>query len=227
MESLRQGLFGHHPSDLRQFPAPPVARYISEDGDVFTLDRTQPKPLLKFENTGEVWVLQAQPAPRGDTIYKNELGEPVLRATRLGGLTLFSEHRPSGEAAALAGPGAPIHLTVLGPQALIEKLAQASFHVSHALHHTVAFDAEASPASSALIADAAMVTTLAMVRSADKPDAQGFLGKLRRVFLIEGRKSSAQFDQGTLKITVVPDEGIAGRPSSERIVQVTQSFRNN
>ena len=74
---LREGLFGQRPSDGRQFPAPPIARYVSEDGDVFTLDRTQPKALLKFDNSYEVWALQPQPAPRGDTIYKNDLGEPA------------------------------------------------------------------------------------------------------------------------------------------------------
>src|SRR6202000_1888566 len=105
--------------------------------------------------------------------------------------------RPGGEAAALVGVSPPIHMPVLGPQVLIEKLAQASFHVSRAVHHGVLFDAEASPASSALIADAAMVTTLAVMRSADKPEAQNFLTKLRRVFLVEGRTSSAPFEQGT------------------------------
>lgn len=224
VESLRNGLFGRHPNDGRDSAAPPIARYVSEDGDTFILDRTQPKPLLKYENNVEIWVLQPQPAPRGDTIYKNELGEPVLRATRLGGVTLFTEHRPRGEAVALAGTGAPLRLVVLGPQALIERLAQASFHASRVAHHGVLFDAEASPASSALIADAAMVASLAVGRSAERPETQTFLAKLRRVFLIEGRKPSAQFDQGTLKITVVPAQGIAGRPSSDRILQVAESL---
>lgn len=225
LDSFRHGLLGKHPNDGRQSALPVVGRYVSEDGDVFTLDRSQPKPLLKFENTGEVWVLQPQSASRGDIIFKNEVGEPLLRATRLGGMTLFTDHRPEGEAAAFLGPASPIKLVVLSPQALLEKLAQASLHVSHAVHHGVLFDAEASPTSSALIADAAMVTTVAVVRSTDKPEAQGFLARLRRVFLIEGHKSGAQFDaSGTLTITVAPAMGVAGRPSSERIVQVAETF---
>src|SRR6185437_5844961 len=47
-------LFGGHPRDGRESAAPPIARYVSEDGDVFTLDRTGPKPLLKFESSFEV-----------------------------------------------------------------------------------------------------------------------------------------------------------------------------
>ena len=217
--SLREGLLGPPQSDGRQGFSLPVARYVTEDGDVFTLDRSQPRPLLKYDNSGEVWVLQSQPAPRGDVIYKNELGEPVLRATRLGGVTLFSEHRPDGEAVAMQGSGAPIRLMMLGPQALFERLAQASFRASRAIHHVVLFDAEASPASSALIADAAMVTSLAVARAADRPEAQKFLSRLKLVVLNEGRKMSAQVDkEGTLKITVVPEQGLAGRPSSDRIV---------
>src|SRR5512143_1146081 len=126
MESLRNGLLGRHSTDGRDFAAPPIARYVSEDGDVFTLDRTQSKPLLKFDNSYEVWALQAQPAPRGDTIYKNDLGEPVLRATRLGGITVFTDQRPGGSAAALEGPGTPWRLAIMGPQALFERLYQAT-----------------------------------------------------------------------------------------------------
>jgi hypothetical protein len=218
LESLRGGLLGGSQGEGRNGPNLPVARYVSEDGDVFTLDRTQTQPLLKFESSGEVWVLQAQPAPRGDVIYKNELGEPVLRATRLGGVTVFTDHRPDGEAVALAGTGAPIRLLLLGPQALFERLSQASFRASHAAHHGILFDAEANPGSSALIADAAMVASLAVVRCVSRPEAQGFLSRLKRVFLVEGRKSGAAFDQGTLKITVVPRQGLAGRPSSDRIM---------
>src|SRR6185437_6326955 len=87
VDVLRQGLFHHREG---REAGPPVARYITEDGDVFTLDRTQPKALLKFDSSFEVWALTPQQAPRGDTIYKNDLGEPVLRATRLGGVTVFT-----------------------------------------------------------------------------------------------------------------------------------------
>ena len=221
MGGMRNGLFGAAQPDGRQTTAFPVARYVSEDGDVFTLDRTQPRPLLKFDGSGEVWALQAQPGPRGDVIYKNELGEPVLRATRLGGVTLFTEHRPDGEAAALAGAGPPIRLMLIGPQAVLERLAQASFRASRAVRHLVVFDADGGTGgleSAALIADAAMVASLAVVRSAEKPEAQSFLARLKRVFLVEGRRSGLQFDQGTLKITVAPKQGVAGRPSSDRIM---------
>jgi hypothetical protein len=222
--SLRDSLFGHHRAD-RPTTAPPVARYISENGDGFTLDLTQPRPLLKFDGSPEVWALQPQPAPRGDIIYKNDLGEPVLRATRLGGVTVFTPGRPAGSAAALSGDGAPLRLTPLGPQQLLERLAQASARASRVARRLISFDADASPQSSAVIADAAMVTSEALIRLAHRADARMLMPKVRAVRLVEGRKPAAQLRQGILLVTVDPGGGLAGRPSSERIVAVAASSR--
>jgi hypothetical protein len=224
VESLREGLFGSRPRDGQDFPAPPVARYVSEDGDIFTLDRTQPKPVLKFDNSGEMWTLQPQPAPRGDTIYRNELGEPVLRSTRMGGMTLFTDQRPGGSAAALAGAGNPLRLLPLGPQALAERLLQASARASRAARRLIPFEAEANPGSAALIGDAATVTSEAVVRMSRRSDARRLLDKILKVRLIEGRKSSAQLADGVLQVMVAPPQGLAGRPSSDRIVQVAEAF---
>src|SRR5205085_2614180 len=117
-DGLRDGLFRKVPG-VGRVPAPPlIARYVSEDGHSFVLDRSQPRPLLKFDDSAEVWVLNPQPAPRGDTIYKNDLGEPMLRATRLGGVTLFTEDRPNGAAVSLAGGGTPLRLMLLNVAAL-------------------------------------------------------------------------------------------------------------
>jgi hypothetical protein len=225
-ESLRDGLFGKRPTDGRAFTAPPIARYVSEDGDAFTLDRTQSRPLLKFDNSFEVWVLQPQAAPRGDVIYKNDLGVPVLRATRLGGVTVFTDQRPDGSAAALSGGGPPLKLAPMGPQALLEKLAQASARASRAARRLIPFDAEATPASSALIADAAMVTSEAVVRMTRRPDGRRLLSRFQKVRLVEGRRPSAQITQGVLHVTVAPPQGLGGRPSSERIVQVAATPPN-
>jgi hypothetical protein len=218
-QNLRQGLFGR-PSDGREFNTPPVARYVSESGERFILDRSQGRPLLKFENSPEVWVLQPHPAPRGDMIYKNDLGQPVLRATRLGGVTIFTQRRPAGAAAAMAGPGPPLRLPAMGPQELSERLLQASARATRAARHPVLFEAEATPASSAVIADAATVASVAIAKLAGHPAGAAFLARLRRVLLIEGRKPSAQVQNETLVIVVAPTQGAAGRPSSERILAV-------
>ena len=75
---------------------PVIARYETDEGAVFVLDRSSPHPLMKFEDDPEIWVLQAAHGPRGDVIYRNDLGEEMLRSTSLGGMTVFTERRPGG-----------------------------------------------------------------------------------------------------------------------------------
>lgn len=222
-ETLREGLFGGRSVEGRSFGAPVVARYVSDDGEAFVFDRSQARPLLKFEKSPEVWALQAQPAPRGDVIYKNDLGQPMLRATRLGGVTVFTDGRPGGSAAALAGGGAPLRLAPMGPQALLERLAQASARASRAAKRLITFDAEATPGSSSLIADAAMVAAEAVVRMSRKPDSKRLLAKFGKVTLVEGKKPNAAVQRSVMRITVAPADGLAGRPSSERIVAVVEA----
>jgi len=149
----------------------------------------------------------------------------VLRATRLGGVTVFTDQRPGGAAAALMGPGPPLRLAIMGPQALFDRLAQAAFRTAHAAHRGISFDAQATPTSAPLIADAAMVTSEALVRMTKRSDSRKFVDRVRRVQLIEGRKAAVDLGpDGVLLITVAPPQGQAGRPSSDRIQQVAEGF---
>jgi hypothetical protein len=198
--------------------APPVARYMSETGVRFTFDRSQGLPLVKFDRSPEVWVLRPQPAPRGDILYLNDLGEPILRASRTGGLTVFTTDRPDGLAVALSGGGGALRMTALGPQQLLERLALASTRATRAARRLIPFEADASPASSALTADAAMVAAEAIIRMTRLPDGRTVLGAVERVRLVEGRQARADLRQGVIEITVAPGQGMSGRPSSDRIL---------
>lgn len=219
IERLREGLSKNRGGESS---GPAIARYVSEEGRVFILDRTQPVPMLKFEDSPEVWVLAPNPAPRGDVIYKNDLGEPMLRITRLGGFTLFTDARPSGEAVSLAGGGSPLRLMPMSPQAVFERLAQASMRASRAARRPMLFEAEATPGSSALIADAAVVTSVAIIRLSQRKDGRALLRQFNRVRFQEGKKAQATLKGGVLSIVVTPSQGLAGRPSSDRIIKVAR-----
>lgn len=213
-DTLREGLFGRPLSS-----APRVARYVSEDGQGFVLDRTSSRPLLKFDDSREVFVLQPTAAPRGDVIYKNDQGRAVLRATRLGGLTLFTEARPGGTAVALDGGAAsPLRLPALGPQALLERLAQSSARASRAARKLIPFEADADPNSAPLVADAAMVASDALVKLA-RQDRKA-LGRVKKVELVQGSRAGATVRAEVVRVTIAPSQGLAGRPSSERIYAV-------
>ena len=219
--SLRDAFLGAR-AEARKAPAPPIARYVAETGDAFILDRAAPQPLMKFENSSEVWVLSPQPAPRGDTIYKNELGEPVLRASKLGGMTLFTRERPGGDAAALTGRASSIQPPpFISVNALFQRLVQASARASRAAQHRVSFETvdDATPATSVLVADTATVTAEAFERMARDGD-RNLLTRVTRVLLAEGHKPGAALKGGDLTVTYAPGKGLSGRPSSKRIIKI-------
>lgn len=223
MQTLRDALFGgRHADDARRLTVPTIARFASDDGDRFVLDRSQALPLLRFDDQREIWVLSPSRAARGDMIYKNDAGRPVLRATQTGGLTLFTLERPAGTAAALEGRAPPVRLIIgpMAPNALLQRLAQASARASRAAQKLITFDAEdVTPESSYLYADTAAIAADAFVQVARRPDSKAVMSTLGRVRLIEGRKVEVRQKGPDLQITIVIDDGLAGRPSSERIVK--------
>ncbi|MEO8813447.1 MAG: DUF4908 domain-containing protein [Caulobacteraceae bacterium] len=209
-------------TDAGRRPAPPpVARYAVDEGGVFILDRSASPTLIRFEDNPEVWVLYPARGPRGDMIYRNDMGETVLRATKLGGMTVFTPRRPEGAAAGLIGPTAPLRLTPLGPVGLYQRLLQASARVSRSAQHLVGFDAlAANPTSDALIADAAAVTAAAMVNLASRPGGRVVVARVSRVNFSQGANAQVAVQSGIVTVVVAPSRGIAGRPSSARIIQM-------
>lgn len=216
---LRDALFGASPNEQRRVEPPPVARYVSETGEEFVLDRTTSRPLLRFESSAEVWALSPQPGPRGDVIYKNDLGEQVLRATKIGGLTLFTRHRPEGSAAALSGVSAPLRLAPMGPNALLQRLAQASGRASKAAGRLIPFGADATPLSAPLIADAATLAAEGLARAVQQK-GKAAVGPVKKIYIAQGKKPAVEIKDGVLVVTVSPQMGLAGRPSSQRIASI-------
>ncbi len=195
-----------------------VARYRMDEGGNFILDQSAPRPLLKFDDSPEVWVLTASRGPRGDMIYTSDLGRPLLRTTRMGGVTVFTPERPGGSAAAAVGSGAPLRLMSVGPGGLYRVLLQASLRASHAARHLVGFEApDADPTSDGLMADAATVASEAVVTLSTDSDGRSILNRVARVEILRGGRPSASLHGGVVAITVTPALGVAGRPSSQRI----------
>ena len=219
--SLRDFLFGAKAGAGVSLPA--VARYQSERGPAFILDRSAGRrAVLKFDDSPELWALTASPGPRGDVIYRDDLGEPLLRATRLGGLTLFTPDDPGGVAAAALGAAPPPRPpAVYGPEALFQVLVQASSRASRAAQHLIIFDAGdalATPTTEPIFADAFILTADAIVRvSARGPAGHAACARLVKVHFVQGSDAAAAVMGRIVQITIAPDLGVAGRPSSQRI----------
>ncbi|WP_158918170.1 DUF4908 domain-containing protein [Caulobacter sp. S45] len=219
--SLHDFLFGGHSSTSDAQPT--IAKYKADGGEGFVFDRTSGRgALIKYDDSSEIWALTATPGPRGDVIYKNDMGQPVLRATRLGGLTLFTADYPGGTAAAAAGlAAAPRPPPILGPEALLRVLLQAGARATRAAQHLVYFDAgdaNVSPSTESVFADCFGLAADAIVQVSGQGRAgQMVVGRLVKVRFIQGPAPNAMVIGSTVQIVVAPQMGLAGRPSSKRI----------
>jgi len=218
-------LFGKAQPDTRSgAPVPRLARFRADTGDTFVFELSPAgAAYLKYDDSGEVWALNPTNGPRGDTIYKNDVGEAMLRTTRMGGLTVFTQDRPSGIAAAFDGGASDLHnLLVAGPIVMFKVLVQSSFRATRFAGHRVEFEAkEMDPGSEAIFADAANLAAQAFARL-DHRGRPGHdaLQHCNKVAFLDGRPPGAKMVGDEMRITVTPDLGFAGRPSSLRISQV-------
>ena len=215
--NLREALYGSQFLDQRKPQYPVVGRFVAAQGDTFVLDRSGDVALLKFEDSPEVFALQPMPGPRGDVIWKNDIGQPVLRSTRLGGLILFTSERPTGTPAAFSAPSTDLKPRPMSPGVLLRQLAQASTKASRAARRLLPFEApEVEAEDAAVYADAAHLVAQGVVTASGTEKGRSLLARIRKVRFTQGPKPSALVKSGTLEVVVAPDQGLAGRPSSRR-----------
>ena len=69
-----------------------------------------------------------------------------------------------------------------------------------------------------LIADAAVVCAEAFVRLASRTDGRALMGQVGKIGFAEGQRPAVTLVNGVMTITVAPSLGMAGRPSSDRII---------
>lgn len=192
--------------------------YTSEVGERFIFDGRGVRPLFRFERREETWVLRSTPAPRGDVIYRNDAGAQILRVTPDGGLTLYTTRTPNGSPASRIGAAPALELPTLGPIRLFTLMNQRGSLVSQALGRLIVINLTGEQ-SEALMVDALIVTTEAVVRMARTPTFRDRVNGLRSITLVEGSRSSVTFSRGELRVVVDPSEGQAGRPSSSSIIR--------
>lgn len=197
---------------------PPVGRYVADSGEGFILDRSGRHPLLRFDRRDETWVLRPSAAPRGDVIYRNDAGEQVLRVTPNGGMTVYTPRAPGGSPASFSGAGRSLTPPTLGPMLLFRLMAQRSHMVSQVVGRLVEVNLEGDQ-SEALCVDALIVTTEAVIRIARSPTARQYVADLRSISIVEGERAGVTYARGRLVVTVDPGEGMAGRPSSARVIR--------
>jgi hypothetical protein len=199
---------------------PPTARYVSGTGQAFVLDTSGSRPLMRFERSTEVWVLRPTPAPRGDIIYRNDNGDQILRVTPDGGMTLYTTSAPQGSPVSRAGDAQGLARATLNGAQLVDYFMRQSYRASQALGRLIVIDVDIQPGSEQLAADAVSAASDAIVRMARSSNLRGEVDRVRRVVVSDQGRPAVTLSQGTLRIVIDPRAGLAGRPSSARIVRV-------
>jgi hypothetical protein len=213
-----------HSTALRDSAPPPRAgpasgRYVTDSGEGFILDRSGPRPLVRFDRRDETWALRATPAPRGDVVYRNDAGEQVLRVTPAGGLTVYTARSPGGSPASFAGAGQSLSAPTLGPAQLFQLMTRRSAMVSQSLGRLIQINVDTNQNAEGPTVEALILATDAILRIARSPSARASLNQLRRITIVQGSRASVVYGNGELRITVSPSEGAAGRPSSVRVIR--------
>ena len=198
---------------------PPTGRYVAESGEAFILDRSGQRPLLRFDRRDETWVLRPTAAPRGDVIYRNDAGDQLLRVTPGGGMTVYTPLAPGGSPASLSGPGQSLSPPTLGPTQLFQLMARRSFMMNQALGRLIFINLDTSEQAESLSVEALILSTDSVLRIARSPTARSSLNQLRSITIVEGSRPSVVYARGDLRIVVAPTQGVAGRPSSARVIQ--------
>ncbi len=198
---------------------PPTGRYVADSGETFILDRSGQRPLLRFDRRDETWVLRPTAAPRGDVIYRNDAGDQLLRVTPGGGMTVYTPRAPGGSPASFSGPGQSLTPPTLGPVQMWSLMARRSAMLSQTMGRLIEINIEIDGEAEGLAVEALILSTDAVLRIARSPTARSSLDRLRRITILEGQRASVTYARGDLRIVVAPVQGVAGRPSSARVIQ--------
>ncbi len=230
--SLKEAILGKQATGGRSSHAPAVAHFVSDRGEGFILDQSsQAAPLLRFDGDDEVFQLTATPGAKGDIIFKNDVGEPVLKATRLGGMIVFSSaNGDAGDPAALTGSASAFSPDRVTLTELVLHMTRSSVRVTNLCDHLVEFSADSQTdkkggdSSLPVFAETVSVAADALVQIAVQADTKRALNRLHEVYFMEGRPPSAHIEKGVLIIKVDPDKGAwGGHPSSKRIMNVVMA----
>jgi hypothetical protein len=201
---------------------PPVTRFTAEGVGEFIFDQSSGQPLILFRNSSEIVALTRSDAARNDRIYKNDVGEPVLRISGLGlGVTVYTAARPQGAPAEIVrGPAPPIRLqTIRDETEYIQRgrIVQERLRRVMQRNFTVEVADIDQPEAWPLVVDAMELTAQFFEKNRDRIRSDSRYQHITRLLIIEGDEPEVRAFYDTLQVTVAATKGPWGRPSSAKI----------
>ncbi|WP_300527125.1 DUF4908 domain-containing protein [Maricaulis sp.] len=191
----------------------------ADSGDFFLFDRSQSVALLRERDDpdAEVLVLFANRAPGGGTSFVTDTGREVVRLNPLGGATYFPADAPGGVIADYASPAGGLAPTPRSPAEVRDMAQEVAASFADALNRNIAVEYAPAPRSGLGV----QYDTLILIEIALR-EARSERRRLRRLENINielGAEPGAVREGEMLRVTIAPEYGYAGRPSSARIAR--------
>lgn len=212
---------------------PRIAHYVSDFARVgFVLDFSGELPKLKFDGSEEILVLRWQPAAGGDRLLIRDDGEPVLRFSGLGGITLFTPALRGGTPVAPDRQVPPL-MSPVPSIALVRDIAgRIMMQLRGETGKEILLEANwnaiaGDPAARAILFDAIRNAGSALFEVARSGPGRGAVANyLNRVRFVHSRQPGVFLQGDMLIVNFTVEQGLAGRPSSFAILrQLRQIFR--
>ncbi len=216
-----------------------IERYVlASDDRAFLFEQRQNEARVKFlcspsdqridcllDEAGpapEIYQLRQTRGPRGDLIYKNAQGDTLLRIASYGGATVFWPGEVQGLAASKSfGDDAALRLPPVERETALRRAQAATARISAITGAPIIFDLGVIPSdttNATVLADAVMRAAKGVRDVADDPTgARAIAGRIERVTFLLGDAPGVSLNEAILEIRYVPDQDIAGRPSSAAI----------
>lgn len=215
MAQNRESAIARSFADMPPQEAPPASFYSTMDGHRFLLQRVgEHLALVRFEGMAEIYPLRVEWGAGNVESYLTDTGHILLRERSDGAMTLYRDIKSLGEPVQLIGGSAPVpppQAPQGGLRAKLEALAQKAARALGRPLHFEAPEEPSGPQASGVMADAAE-------RAAQSLASAPAQVVVRRVVIRVGDRPDALVVNESLTITVAPQMGYAGRPSSDYIL---------
>jgi hypothetical protein len=223
-DSFLERLFSDRPGQIDS------GSYLAGDRVGFTLDRSGPNYLLRFDSSPEVFALSPDSAAMGGRVLRYDSGETAVQVSSWGGVTLYTDSQPSGLPAVRTGDSTIAEPASTSIAELENSAEDESADLARQRHLDVAFKAdwnglEGNASARALAIDAMNNVARGLERfgrSARRHDA--LARRVRTVmFMIAGRPA-VTLNGKTLTVTFDPGQGYQGCASSRTIARALESL---
>ena len=202
--------------------------YVAGDRLSFVVDHLEGRPRLRFSGSDEVFYLTSEAAPLGGRVLKYDTGAVALQVTGWGGVTLYTANAKSGLPAEYTDVVQNVDPPPVLPKdvkAFAQKFAnELASHEDFAIGFAADWDQmEISEGVRMLACDAMRNATYALQALAHNGRRNLLADRFHIVRVIQGMKAGVTVQKGILAITIAPQSGLAGRPSSLTISRALQA----